>query len=102
MTHLTVTILGKEFQIACQAGSETALQSAANYLDQKMLMIRNNGKVINFEGVLITVAINLAYELLQQSTEAATLMANLTLLEKKLNTALQQQNSSLSPCLAPT
>ena len=97
MKSLTVKILGKEYQIACPAGSEPELQNAANYLDQKMIEIRNNGRIISFEGILITVAINLSHELLQQnvkqSTESENLVANLTLLENKLNMVLQ--NNSL-------
>ncbi|MGD0465759.1 MAG: cell division protein ZapA [Gammaproteobacteria bacterium] len=98
MKSLNVKILGKEYQIACPSGSEVELKNAANYLDQKMAEIRNNGRIISFEGILVTVAINLSHELLQQnvkqSTEAASLVANLTSLENKLNMVLQ--NNSLA------
>ncbi len=96
MKNLTIKILGKEYQIACPPGTEAELQNAATYLDQKMQEIRNNGRIISFEGILITAAINLANDLLQQtfkqSTETETIVANLTSLEHKLNSVLQ--NSS--------
>ncbi len=96
MKNLTLKILGREYQIACPSECEAELQNAANYLDQKMVAIRNNGRIISFEGILVTVAINLSYELLQQnvkqSTETENLVANLMLLEKKLNTVLQDNS----------
>ncbi len=86
MKNLTVRMLGKEYQIACPSGKETELQHAALYLDKKMTEIRSNGRIINFEGILVTVAINLAHELLQQTEN---LVNNVTSLENKLNNALQ-------------
>ena len=98
MENLTVKILAKEYQISCPSGSELELQNAVNYLDEKMTEIRNNGRIISFEGMLITAAINLAYEVVQQhikqSTENKNLAANLSSLENKLNTALQKPLSS--------
>lgn len=86
MKSLSIKILGKEYQISCPLGNETELQNAANYLDQKMTDIRNNGRTISFEGILITVAINLAHDLLHQTE---SLVTNLTSLEHKLDSALQ-------------
>lgn len=98
MENITVKILAKEYQISCPPESQLELQSAAAYLDEKMIEIRNNGRIISFEGMLITAAINLAYEVVQQnvkvSNETNNLISNLTLLKNKLSTALQKPQSS--------
>lgn len=98
MENLTVKILAKEYQISCPAESQLDLQNAVAYLDEKMTEIRNNGRIISFEGMLITAAINLAYEVVQQniklSNETKNLVENLTSLKNKLNTALQKPLSS--------
>lgn len=84
--HLSVKILGKEYKITCPAGQEAELQQAALYVDQKMSEVRASGRIINFEGILVTVALNLAHELLIQ-TESLT--NNVASLENKLNNVLQ-------------
>jgi cell division protein ZapA len=95
---LIVKILSKEYQISCPNGTETELQAAAAYLDEKMNEIRNNGRIISFEGMLMTAAINLAHEVVQQNIKQASdnknLVNNLNLLEKKLNHVLQKPVSS--------
>lgn len=85
-----VKILSKEYQISCPKGTELELQSAVNYLDENMSKIRNNGKVVSFEGVLVTAAINLAHEVIRQKSETKNLIDNLNSLENKLTTALNK------------
>ncbi len=96
--NLTVKILSKEYQVSCPSGADLELQNAATYLDQKMTEIRNKGRIISFEAMLITAAINLAHEVVQQHTKQMSdnnsLIANLTSLENKLNLALQKPLSS--------
>jgi cell division protein ZapA len=46
---VTVTILGKEFMVACPEDERAALVAAASYLDKKMREIRTSGKVIGTE-----------------------------------------------------
>ena len=92
MENINIKILSKEYQIACPEDLKKDLQAAVTCLDEKMIEIRNNGKTTNFEGILVTAAINLAYEFLKKdieySSENQNLAANLTLLTNKLNAAL--------------
>lgn len=66
---VAVTILGKEYRIACEPGSEDALISAARFLDGRMREVRGSGKVIGTDRIAVMVALNLAHELLNEKTE---------------------------------
>ena len=61
---VTVTILGKEFMVACPEDERAALAAAAGYLDKKMREIRDTGKVAMVERIAIMAALNIAHELL--------------------------------------
>ncbi len=62
---VTVSILGKEFVVACPENERAALVSAASFLDKKMREIQTSGKVIGSERIAIIAALNLAHELLE-------------------------------------
>jgi len=61
---LNVSIMGREFRIACPAGEEQALLAAVNYLDKKMNEIHESGKVVGIERIAVMAALNIAHELL--------------------------------------
>jgi cell division protein ZapA len=62
---VTVSILGREFMVACPDNERAALISAAGYLDKKMREIHATGKVIGTERTAIMAALNIANELLE-------------------------------------
>jgi len=62
---VTVEILGKEYRIACAAHEKEALLASARYLDEKMIDVRNTGKVVGSERIAVVAALNIAHELLQ-------------------------------------
>jgi cell division protein ZapA len=61
---LDVTIMGREFRVACPEGEEEALLASVEYLDRKMHEIRDTGKVIGVERIAIMAALNIAHEFL--------------------------------------
>jgi cell division protein ZapA len=61
---LDVTILDREFRIACQEDERAELLEAVAYLDKKMREVRDLGKVVTVERIAIMVALNIAHELL--------------------------------------
>ena len=61
---LDVTIMGREFRVACPEGEEDALLEAVDYLDRKMNDIRQGGKIIGTEKIAVMAALNIAHELL--------------------------------------
>ncbi len=61
---LDVTILDREFRIACQEDERAELLEAVAYLDKKMREIRDLGKIVTVERIAIMAALNIAHELL--------------------------------------
>jgi cell division protein ZapA len=61
---LDVTIMGRDFRVACPEGEEQALLDAVDYLDKKMNEIRETGKVIGTDRIAVMAALNIAHELL--------------------------------------
>lgn len=62
---VTVTILGKEFMVACPEDERAALVAAASYLDKKMRDIQASGKVMGSERTAVMAALNIAHELIE-------------------------------------
>ena len=60
---MDINILGREFRVACPEPEQAALLSAAQFLDQKMREIREQGKVIGVERIAVMAALNIAFEL---------------------------------------
>ncbi len=76
-TPVSVTVLDKEFRIACPPQERDALIRAARHLDHKMREIRHTGKVIGNDRVAVMAAINLTHELLELRDEHERLLLQL-------------------------
>ena len=61
---LQITIMGREFRVACPEEEQAGLLEAVDYLNKKMLEIRDAGKVIGLERIAIMAALNIAHEML--------------------------------------
>ena len=68
---VTVSILDKEYQVACPEDQQAELVVSAKYLDKQMRSIRDTGKVIGLERIAVMAALNISYELLQESEQGA-------------------------------
>lgn len=89
---ITVTLMGKEYMLACPEEAEASLLQAAQYLDTKMEEIRASGRVIGSEKVAVMAALNIAYEMnsLRQTDAQSTgnkLDALTDLIKQTLNTS---------------
>jgi cell division protein ZapA len=62
---ITVNILDRDYQIACQNEEKELLLAAAKYLDQKMREIRDRGNVIGIDRIAVMAALNIAHDFLQ-------------------------------------
>ncbi|HIJ23022.1 MAG: cell division protein ZapA [Gammaproteobacteria bacterium] len=65
---VSVTVLQKEYKIACPPEEHAALIESAALVDQKMREIQSQGKSIGQDRIAIMAAINLTYELLQSKS----------------------------------
>ncbi|MEN9757153.1 MAG: cell division protein ZapA [Pseudomonadota bacterium] len=68
---VSLTILSKEYKIACDFDEQELLLESAKQLDEKMRKIRNAGKINGDDRIAVMVALNMAHELqlLQQENE---------------------------------
>jgi len=70
---MDVSILGRQFRVACTEDEKQELQKAVSYLDSKMREIRDSGKVIGVERIAIMAALNMAHELLSVRVDGVDL-----------------------------
>jgi cell division protein ZapA len=91
---INISILDKEYKIACPAGEQSALLASAEYLDSKMREVRENGGIIGSERIAVITALNIAHELLNSSQQKSNLEKSLPPrlknLESKISEALQR------------
>ncbi len=92
---VTISILGKEFMVACPDDERNALLDAARLLDGKMREIQDSGKVIGSERCAIMTALNLANELLllrkQQTHLPPDMDQKLKFLQGKIDAVLHDE-----------
>ena len=62
---ISVAILDREYQFACQAGERKALREAAIFLDERMRSIKGAGRLMALERIAVMTALNLSDELLK-------------------------------------
>jgi cell division protein ZapA len=93
---LDVTIMGREFRIACPEAERDGLLRAVGFLDKRMREIRDAGKVIGVERIAIMAALNIAHDYLENQGQGANreeLQAKLGQLHGMLDHALAQQDN---------
>lgn len=73
LTTVTVQILGKPYQVSCPEEEVDALTASARYLDGKMAIIKNSGKIVGLDRIAVMAALNIANELLNTEQNAASL-----------------------------
>ena len=67
----SVTILDKEYQVACPPEQQAELLLSARHLDEQMRAIRSTGKVIGLERIAVMAALNISHELLKTRNGAS-------------------------------
>lgn len=63
MEQITVSILGREYRVACGPEERGELLACAHYVDQKMTAIRDTGKVLGADKLAVLAALQIAQEL---------------------------------------
>ena len=66
----TITLLGREFRVACPEGEEKQLHAAVEFLNRKLKEVRDTGKVVGNERIALMAALNIAHEFLSNSGKA--------------------------------
>ena len=101
---LTISLLGREFRVACPEGEERQLQAAADYLNRKLKEVRDTGKVVGNERIAIMAALNIAHESMSKSANGASggssldtsaIRRRIASLQETLDTALEADQEKL-------
>ncbi len=61
---VNVSILGKDYQIACPEEEKNSLVASAQMLHNNMEQIRSTGKVVGLDRIAVMAALNLAHDLI--------------------------------------
>ncbi|MGR9085532.1 MAG: cell division protein ZapA [Gammaproteobacteria bacterium] len=89
---VAITIMGKEYKIACDPNERDELLRSAQKLDEQMRKIRDTGKVNGTDRIAVMAALNLAHELGMIKNE------NLVLTER-LNESLSNMSQKIENVL---
>lgn len=90
--RVTVSILDKDFQVACPPEEKSALLHAAQEMDERMRKIRNSSGIVGLDRIAVMVGLNLCHELQSlrnQSSEQDGNTEELKKLLEKLDGALK-------------
>ncbi|HUO44182.1 MAG TPA: cell division protein ZapA [Burkholderiales bacterium] len=63
-SSMQISIMGREFRIACAPEEQKSLREAVDYLNRKMQEIKDQGKVAGVDRIAIMAALNIAHEYL--------------------------------------
>jgi cell division protein ZapA len=63
MEQITLSILGREYRVACRPEERNELLACAHYVDQRMAAIRDSGKVLGSDRIAVMAALQIAQEL---------------------------------------
>jgi cell division protein ZapA len=93
---IEISLLGRNYRVACEDGEREALLEAVAYLDGKMGEIKKAGKVSGTDRVAVMAALNIAHEFLTMKLgngfDIGQAKRRLSLLEAKLDAAIAQQD----------
>ena len=67
---LDVSLLGRDFKVACKESERAELADAVALLDRRMREIREGGKIAGAERIAIMAALNLAHDLLRERRQS--------------------------------
>jgi len=64
MERIDVSILGRDYSLACPPDQKDALIAAVRHVDQRMQTVKGSGKITSNERIAVMAAIQIAAELL--------------------------------------
>ena len=94
---INISIMGRDFSVACPPEEQDDLFEAARYLDKNMKEIQKSGKIIGSERCAIMAALNITNDLLrlQKSTAGQEKMqSKLDSLQQKIDDALHEAEAT--------
>jgi cell division protein ZapA len=68
--NVEVTIMDRQYRVACPDDERENLMASVAYLDQKMREIKDTGKIAGADRIAVMAALNITHELLAAKTGA--------------------------------
>lgn len=93
-TILEVEILGKPMRLTCKEDEKEALLNAVALLDNQIKDIREGGKIVGSDRIVIMAALNISHQLLTLQTRGINLdelRGTITTMGKQIDTVLNDQ-----------
>lgn len=81
---VTVTILDKEYLVACRENERDALRHTVDYLNAKMRELRDSGKVIGSERIAVMTALNIAHEFLEYRKQKESFTGDVNIMIQRM------------------
>ena len=95
---INISIMGRDFSVACSEDEQENLHSAARYLDNSMQEIQKSGKILGSERVAIMAALNITNDLLKLQRATAgqeQIHERLESLSERIDEVLQDDTENL-------
>lgn len=97
---LDITILGREYRVACKEAEREELLRAVQFLDGRMREVRDSGKIAGAERIAVMVALNIAHELLRARAgapatdgfDSASLQRRISAMQTAIDRAMAEQD----------
>lgn len=93
---VTLQILDKEYRIACPAEERDNLLASAQHLNEAIQDIRDSGKVVGADRIIVMAALNITHELLQHRSHkdgaAQSLVQRIKVLQHKVDGVLHRDH----------
>jgi len=100
---LDITILGREYRVACKETERDELLQAVQFLDNRMREIRDAGKIAGAERIAVMAALNIAHELLRAKAgapassgpvvfDSASLQRRISAMQTAIDRAMAEQD----------
>ncbi len=86
-----VTILDKEYVVACKDKERESLLGAVEYLKKRLKEVRDTGRVIGSERVAVMAALNITHEYLEYKRYAQGVDAGVKRMQDKIAAILDKQ-----------
>lgn len=68
---VSLNILGKLYKVKCPPEKIAELRESAQYLEDKMRFVGQNGKVVGADKIAVIAGLNVAHELLMQKKQSS-------------------------------
>lgn len=93
---LDVTIMGREFRIACKEEERQQLLDAVAFLEKRMREVKETGKVVGTERIALIAALQIAHEFLSTRVsgkfDLGEIRRRINVMQETLDRALSEQD----------